>query len=335
MATYTVDNVNTSNLAADDIINCDYSGTYKTLILPPGQYKLECWGAQGGTYSSYYGGFGGYSTGVLTLTIDTTLYLYAGGQPATNTSTDSSNISAGGFNGGGTSKVYSYSGTTSYGQGGGGASDIRIAQDSLYARVIVAGGGGGSSSDNGAGSKDGGGEYGNSPVSGYESSQTYAGTNGAFGQGANATGSYNYKYGAGGGGGGWYGGGSTSEVSDSSSSYRNYNGGGSGYVYTSSTASNYPSGCLLIAEDYLTNASTISGSNSFTSPTGTSETGHSGNGYVRITVISIDSLTNFNLKIKVNGIWYNTTSIYVKINGTWKTISNIYTKINGTWKSSS
>lgn len=64
-------------------------------------------------------------------------------------------------------------------------------------------------------------------------------------------------------------------------------GGGSGYVYTSSTASNYPSGCLLNSTYYLTSASTIAGNSSFTSPTGSSETGHSGDGYIRITIQSI------------------------------------------------
>lgn len=59
--------------------------------------------------------------------------------------------------------------------------------------------------------------------------------------------------------------------------------GGSGYVYTSSTASNYPSGCLLNSSYYLTSATTIPGNVSFTSPSGSSETGHTGNGYVRIT----------------------------------------------------
>lgn len=62
-------------------------------------------------------------------------------------------------------------------------------------------------------------------------------------------------------------------------------GGGSGYVYTSSTKSNYPSGCLLNESYYLTDASTTAGNVAFTSPTGTSETGHTGDGYCRITVI--------------------------------------------------
>ncbi|MCL2355099.1 MAG: glycine rich domain-containing protein, partial [Oscillospiraceae bacterium] len=45
----------------------------------------------------------------------------------------------GGFNGGGHGGAFSYSEPTG---GGGGASDIRIGTNSLFARVIVAGGGG-------------------------------------------------------------------------------------------------------------------------------------------------------------------------------------------------
>lgn len=59
--------------------------------------------------------------------------------------------------------------------------------------------------------------------------------------------------------------------------------GGSGYVYTSSTASNYPSGCLLNSSYYLTEAQTIAGNTSFASVSGSTETGHGGNGYARIT----------------------------------------------------
>ena len=63
--------------------------------------------------------------------------------------------------------------------------------------------------------------------------------------------------------------------------------GGSGYVYTSSTASNYPSGCLLNSSYYLNNAETKAGNTSFSSTSGGTETGHSGNGYARITVIDV------------------------------------------------
>lgn len=263
-------------------MNFSYTGSVQTATLDPGKYILECWGAQGGSYSSYSGGAGGYSIGTITLSQRTNLYIYVGGQPATQTSTGAT---SGGFNGGGAgcSRTYNYS---TYGQGGGGASDIRIGQDSFYARVIVAGGGGGSSSEDSFTTKYGGGISGGSPVSGYGATQTSAGTNGLFGQGGAATTSgTNYNYGSGGGGGGFYGGGACSSYSDSTN-YRTYNGGGSGYVYTSNTASNYPSGCLLNSSYYLTNAQTISGNQNFQSPTGDTETGHVGNGYVKITKLT-------------------------------------------------
>lgn len=133
-------------LEKGDTIDCPYSGAAQSTRLPTGNYKLECWGAQGGSYSTYLGGLGGYATGVLHLQELTTLYLYAGGQPAT-VSTNRTSV-AGGFNGGGNGYNRYYSSTYTYGQGGGGASDIRIEQDSLYARVLVAGGGGGSASLN-------------------------------------------------------------------------------------------------------------------------------------------------------------------------------------------
>ena len=263
-------------------MNFSYTGSVQTATLDPGKYILECWGAQGGSYSSYSGGAGGYSIGTITLSQRTNLYIYVGGQPATQTSTGAT---SGGFNGGGAgcSRTYNYS---TYGQGGGGASDIRIGQDSFYARVIVAGGGGGSSSEDSFTTKYGGGISGGSSVSGYGATQTSVGTNGLFGQGGAATTSgTNYNYGSGGGGGGFYGGGACSSYSDSTN-YRAYNGGGSGYVYTSNTASNYPSGCLLNSSYYLTNAQTISGNQNFQSPTGDTETGHVGNGYVKITKLT-------------------------------------------------
>lgn len=108
---------------------------------------------------------------------------------------------------------------------------------------------------------------------------------GTFGQGGLGL-SYSSGY-AGAGGGGWYGGGGS--YPNTSGDDDRGGGGGSGYVYTSSTASSYPSGCLLNSSYYLTNAITVTGNTAFTSPTGASETGHTGNGYVRITVIKTGS----------------------------------------------
>ena len=119
------------------------------------------------------------------------------------------------------------------------------------------------------------------------------GTQATFGQGGNASG-----YSCGGGGGGWYGGGGAYD-NDSDSDGR-WGGGGSGYVYTSSTAKNYPNGCLLNSTHYLTNAKTIAGNKSFKSPTGKNETGHTGNGFCRITNLTP---TQYGLYVKTNSGW--------------------------------
>lgn len=255
--------------------------------------------------NSYWGGIGGYSTGILSLSTPTSIYLYTGGHGNYLSDSEKGKIVNGGFNGGGSSKIRWYTSAYSSGGGGGGASDIRIGSDSLYARVIVAGGGGGGAGESNSSVKQGGGLTGNSAVEEYKATQTKAGTNGSFGQGANSTGSGNYNYGPGGGGGGWYGGGASTNVSDGSADYRTYNGGGSGYVYTSSTASNYPSGCLLNSNYYLTNASTAIGYTK-TNPGGQ-------NGYIRITVLSP-------LNIKINSNTYAPTkAIYIKTDSTtWK-----------------
>ena len=114
-------------------------GICKSIELPKGVYKLECWGAQGGKDLSYYGGYGGYSYGTITLNNPiTTLFLYPGGCP--EKSAQGTILISGGFNGGGLGGKAS---STQSGSGGGGT-DIRINTDSLYARVIAAGGGAGS-----------------------------------------------------------------------------------------------------------------------------------------------------------------------------------------------
>lgn len=283
-----------------------------------------------GSSTSYSGGKGGYSIGILTLKNPSTVYVRAGGQGSSNNTTNSNVTVSGGFNGGGNSKSGYWNEAFTTGGGGGGASDVRIATDDLYSRVIVAGGGGGAAGANDS-SKYGGGTSGGSPVSGFAASATAAGTNGSFGNGGNHAGSYNYRYRPRGGGGGWYGGGCATSSSDSNSdTTKGSNGGGSGYVYTSSTASNYPSGCKLNSTHYLTNAATYAGNTSFTSTTsGSNETGHSGNGYVRITVIKIDTI---NIPCKVGGTWKTGDTVKAKINGAWKNVEATYVKIGGVWK---
>lgn len=274
------------------------------------------------TLGTISGGYGGYSSGVLTLTEPTTLYLCPGGKGSSTIYSSKSQFvsgtaNAGGWNGGGSSRVCYLTkqvriGGTSItmteealtsGGGGGGASDIRIGSDSLYARVIVAGGGGGASRENDVTNKRGGGLEGSSSVSSYKGTQTAAGTNGSFGTGGSVTSTEEGMYCAGGGGGGWYGGGASLYVEDFSSSYNNYNGGGSGYVYTSSTVSNYPSGCTLNSIYYLTDASTTTST-------------QTGNGLIKITCLDVVS----------------TSKTFIKIDSsTWAIVNNIFIKTSAGW----
>lgn len=276
---------------AGDILNFDYTGAAQEVKLPPGRYKLEAWGAQGGYRSSYtYGGKGGYSIGELTLNEETLIISQVGGSGNTGGT-------SGGYNGGGKRDSYN---------GGGGATDFRIKQDSLLARVLVAGGGGSDGASNKTGGY-GGGTSGQSITENYgtggyggtqtgvsstswqttsrpTSTTTQAGAYAGFGFGGNGiTRSSGY---GGAGGGGWYGG--SGSYPDSSGDDDRGGGGGSGFVWTGANA---PSGYLLGAEYCLTNAKTIAGNTSFAGPSGTAETGHSGNGYARITVLEIYPLT--------------------------------------------
>ncbi|MEG1306132.1 MAG: glycine rich domain-containing protein, partial [Bacilli bacterium] len=277
-------NSGTCDIVASKVF--DYTGSQQEYTMPiAGTYKLQVWGAQGGYRSSTsYGGLGGYASGTINAPASLKTYVFVGGSGNTGSTN-------GGFNGGGARQSY---------PGGGGGTDIRIASSSLYARVIVAGGGGsdGNSSKNGmyGGGTDGGSSTQNYGSGGYGGTQTgnswfvashptsltsSDGAYASFGYGGNGI-TYANGYG-GSGGGGWYGG--SGAYPDGSGDDDRGGGGGSGYVYTSSTAGNYPSGCLLNTSHYLTNASTIAGNTSFTNTTGGSETGHTGNGYAIISFL--------------------------------------------------
>ena len=268
-----------------------------------GYYYLQVWGAQGGyRSSSTYAGKGGYSKGYVYLNQGDIIYIYTGGAGGSGTSGCGSAICKGGYNGGGYRYKY---------YGGGGGTDIRINSTSLYARVIVAGGGGSDGATNkkgmyGGGTKGGSstenytantnycGKGGTQTYSGYSASYTIT-TQATSGLNSNSKNYYAGGFGFGGGGvylssgyggaggGGWYGG--SGNVPDSSGDDDRGGGGGSGYVYTSSTASSYPSGCLLNSSYYMSNAATYAGNTSFESTTGGSETGHSDNGYAKVTYV--------------------------------------------------
>lgn len=290
MATYdlTTSIPSAANLAAGDTLNCTYTGSEIVLTLAPGKYKIEAYGAAGGTTTrntNYKGGEGGYSYGTLSTETEITLYLNAGGKGGSGASSTSTKNEAG-YNGGG----YSYY----YAGAGGGASHVATASGLLStlennkdAILIVAGGGGGSSAYSSSGSSSssycgaggaGGGEsggagyYGTSNTSsnalkyagqaGTQSSGGAAGTNssrkgsaGSFGQGGNGGTASSSYYGEGGGGGGYYGGGGASGNEAGG-------GGGSGYLSSNLTES------------------------------ATSQGGNDSNGYITITVIEIYTFTH-------------------------------------------
>lgn len=278
----------------------DYSSAVQSkLIEVSGYYKLEVWGAEGGyAYSSpttYPGGKGGYSVGTVYLNKGDTVFIHTGGQGAAGTTTAS--VKTGGVNGGGNSG-YKMAGS------GGGGTDIRINNDDILARVIVAGGGGGGANYSGrAGGYGGGLNGGNGTAYAEESTAkggtqtsggskgiygSYNGNDGTFFQGGaagNARSTSNNYSNSGGGGGGWYGGGAGGYATTSGTNQyaASGGGGGSGFVYTNSAT--LPSGYLLNVDYQLTSAQTIAGNSSFKSPLGVDETGHSGNGYAKITYI--------------------------------------------------
>lgn len=120
------------------IIDYNDSVDYQTYVVPSGQsgwYKIELYGAQGGTSGSNIGGKGAYTSGLIYLKENEKLYFYIGGTTTSQT---------GGKNGGG-----SGAGT---GKGGGGSTDVRLQSGDwnnkvvLKTRIMVAGGGGGANS---------------------------------------------------------------------------------------------------------------------------------------------------------------------------------------------
>lgn len=325
MAVYdiTTGTINVKKLKKGDIINCPYSGSAKSLALPEGTYQLEVWGAMGGYRSDItYAGKGGYAKGTLRLTAkETMIYLLAGGKGGVST-TNAGAVVTGGFNGGG--YRYGY-------PGGGGASDVRIGSNSYLARVIVAGGGGSCGATNKYGLYGGGTQGGAATESygsyGYGGTQTgftttvtpltsipttnsssnYPGGFGFGGFGVNSSSGY-----GGAGGGGWYGG--CGSVPDSSGDDDRGGGGGSGFVLDASTIGNAPAGYLLNSSYYLSDTSLIAGNAAIVLPNGSSATGVSDNGYVRITIIDIKSGDIF---VKVNGVWVPAGGTLAKVYGVW------------------
>lgn len=254
--------------------NFKSTGGIQSLIIPEtGMYRLEVWGAQGGsTYSTplihLTGGYGGYSVGEIELTQGSVIYIVVGKEGPSSTPGTAQTL-PGGYNGGGSTTTRATKDTST--GGGGGATHIATEsgllstftgnQDKL---LIVAGGGGGSYSDS---DKAGYNAYGGSG-GGYEGGSTHQDPNSCYSScaifykpsggtqttggigvtnwatGAETTTQYIGTFGAGatgvnsfgGGGGGLYGGASGNYVSGA---------GGSGYIGNSNLTnkSMYCYGC--------------------------------------------------------------------------------------------
>lgn len=240
----------------------DYTGGEQTYIVSTdGYYKLEVWGAQGGsvTYSSttYRGGYGGYSFGIVNLEKDKKIYIYVGGAGS------GGSISAsysGGYNGGGPTNG---TGNDHYHSSGGGATHIATVSGELSTLneaikdsiLIVAGGGGGGYRHT-AGTEyssiggDGGGYIGtDSTTGGSNGKQGLGGTQLAGGKYNGATESESIIFGSFGlggkpsaswgsaGGGGYYGGGAS--YGSTASNGNSGGGGGSGYIGNSILTNKY------------------------------------------------------------------------------------------------
>jgi len=279
------------------------------------------WGAQGGDLNGFYGGRGGYSKAIFSLS--GTYYIHVGLSGNSDLEASVSRTTPL-YGGGGVSSEFKY-----YGMNGGGATDVRTSsitnwQDSqgLKTRFIVAGGGGGANNrqaeyNSGNGGYGGGltagtgssvpsppattiSKYyciltGGTQVSGgtntaYEADGTWLknapGSNGRFGYAmsipSSETPSDAYHTQSGGGGGWWGGAGG------------HHCGGGGGSSFISGHT-----GCIRITETPLTCISGTSvmidgGGHEWTTtsrgaskvmpkPSGGTETGHTGNGYCIIT----------------------------------------------------
>ena len=106
-------------------------------IVPYGQagwYYIQLWGASGGDFGSYHGGYGGYTSGLVYLAENTHVTFYIG--RAGSSSPGESYVKA---NTGG-------AGTAGKGAGGGGATTMQIDGTNI---MIAAGGGGASAKEDG------------------------------------------------------------------------------------------------------------------------------------------------------------------------------------------
>ncbi len=266
----------------------DYTGGEQTFTAPVnGTYKLEVWGAQGYTINSYMGGYGGYSTGKIIFSKNQEIYLFVGekgkGGLANNTRYSSYPNSLNAIAGDNVSYIGS----------GGGSTHIAL-ENSLISQItklekliIVSGGGGASTWTSGnywsGTGGSGGGFKGNSGQSntsyflpGGGGTQNSGGNSGNYGTAGNFGLSELTNPSGSCGGGGYYGGGT---------SWGSAGGGGSGYIGNTllTEKSMYCYNCTESNDESIKTVSTTC-----TNATPTANCAKQGNGYARITLVSIN-----------------------------------------------
>ena len=313
------------NYTGDTVFSFDYTGGEQTFIAPvSGTYRLETWGAQGGfsvsNIESNRGGYGGYSTGLIKLEQALPIYINVGGKGSYCKSTSSGKSyysesesegptcgQNGGYNGGGVSIQYMY-GNTYYGSGGGATHVSKMSgilkklKNYKNEIIIISSGGGGASAwmadqkkynyshiggDGGgvtgtAGSaivkdREGfctGGSQDSSGIGGVSQDKLNSNDSGFGLGGSNNLRVNSYEYGPGGGS-GYYGGG-TSETTSC---------GGSGYI-GNTLLTRKVMYCYNCGESNEESTKTISTTCNEETPT--SYCAKKGNGYARITLVSID-----------------------------------------------
>ena len=280
-------------LPANTVYTFDYTGDEQIFTAQAtGRYKLETWGAQGGSYNDiYHGGYGGYSNGIIKLVKGSNLYINIGGSGLYVGPTAKG---TGGYNGGG-SILFTHSDSNEKRATGGGATHIATISGLLTTfennkdKLLIVSGGGGAAQVNsailnvayGIGGSGGGisGTNGigkaqttscNAPGGNQESSLAgnCGSSAGSFGKG----GEYEINGNSSGGGGGYYGGSSSARGA----------GGGSGYI-GNNLLYNKIMYCYNCEESTEESTKTIS--TTCTSETPTENCSKQGNGYARITYL--------------------------------------------------
>ena len=169
--------------------NFDYTGSEQEFTAPvTGKYRIELWGAQGGSTSSAKGGKGAYTDGKIILNKNDILYINVGGKGSTSSAGVAGDIS-GGYNGGGASKGQACC-QREFGSGGG-ATDIRLfsskKNNSLNSRIMVAAGGGGAFSGSNVGTILTNGGFGGNLIGGDGMQNSQSENQYCYGQGGSQT----------------------------------------------------------------------------------------------------------------------------------------------------